>query len=379
MKQRLKGFTLIELIIVMALFSLVMYSVIQLLDPVTKFFVRSSNFESTTACVDNITRSIEGNLKYADRVRAYAYYSPYSSGLSYTDAPDISSDLSTHVTDFYNYFFQNRRAIDSAGYIYVLAFDNTRLSDADIATATYNKLSDFSDAKQNSGKMILYKFWFNNYDDKHDEITEILATPTEYKNNGSLNTGTALWMPTGVTPEAGITDWYVNQKLYGNYEYRYELGTLSSDSAVATPVLDAEGNPVLDAEGNPVTQVIFNPADFTIEIKMTELRRNGDGEGLVRVASSESSISTFSMKNVLDSSASYSRTALDYLLTATDETVAGFTYSSTAKNRYAPMTLNPLAAFDAVESQWTPFDGFYFIFTLPETTYTNGTYYANQS
>ena len=52
MKQRLKGFTLVELVIVMALFSLIMFSVLQLLIPVSRFFVRSGNFESATACMD---------------------------------------------------------------------------------------------------------------------------------------------------------------------------------------------------------------------------------------------------------------------------------------------------------------------------------------
>ena len=54
MKQKLKAFTLVELVIVMGMFTIIMFSVLQLLDPVSKFFVRSSNFEYTTACVDNI-------------------------------------------------------------------------------------------------------------------------------------------------------------------------------------------------------------------------------------------------------------------------------------------------------------------------------------
>ena len=78
MKKIIKGFTLIELVIVLALFSIVMFSVLQLLDPVSKFFVRSSNYETTTACIDNIKRAIEGNLKYADRVRVFSGYEAFS-------------------------------------------------------------------------------------------------------------------------------------------------------------------------------------------------------------------------------------------------------------------------------------------------------------
>ena len=111
MKKVRKGFTLLELIIVMALFSIVMYGVLMFLLPVSKFFVRASNFETTTACVDNMKRAIEGNLKYADRVHAYSGYG--------TDTIDAN------VEKFWEEYFKDRMLMDCKGEIRVMVFDST--------------------------------------------------------------------------------------------------------------------------------------------------------------------------------------------------------------------------------------------------------------
>ena len=393
MKKSLKGFTLIEMIIVLALFSLIMYSVVQLLDPVTKFYVRSSNFESTTACVDNIKRSIEGNLKYADRVRAYVRFYPYAPETdttidmttggsvssignnlrSYVKDPDVSDSLKEHLTSFYDYYFQDRKAVDSAGYIYVLVFDNTHMNSEELKA--YPSVSDFTgtDAATgktkilNSGKMILYKFWFNNYDTNYNSADGMLSSI----DDGAISY-TDDWLPSSVNP--GITDWYVNEKMYGNYEYHFTLGSMNASGLGSGASIEITNT---DDSGNPV--FTFNPADFTIQIEMTELRKDPDTGGLTRVASTENAYSSFSMKNVLDPNAAYSRPLIDYLLTGNEE-VPGFKYTAVQRNRYAPMTSNITAAYSANIDKFTDgFDGFYFIYTLPETTYTNGENFANQA
>ena len=410
MKTKLKGFTLLEMMIVLVLFSLVMFSCVRLLDPVTKFFVRSSNFESTTACADNMKRCIEGNLKYADRVRAYAYYKPYDG--TYTDTPAPSTVLKSHVESFYNDFFEGRATMDSAGYIYVLVFDNT-VAQADISS--YTAISDYTDAKLNTGKMILYKYWFNNYDPSYDTAGEVLATvPSDGTNpvisyvadpaNPSVNrdstnglrylTGESIgWLPDSVT--SGITDWYVNQKLYGNYDYHFTLENLSNADTVYEDIeVEDPTNP-----GTMITihQAVFNPADFAITISMKELRRV-DGN-LIREETSGKIVSAFAMANVLDASVSYTKSSIDYkLIPSANELTASpnsVIYTPTNVNRYQPMVLNDNAVYDGTRELWvnkaeleslllgggdtnaaTQMDYFYFIFTLPETTYTNPNYFT---
>ncbi len=358
MKKTRKGFTLIELIIVLALFSIIMFSAVRMLDPVTKFYVRSSNFESTTACIDNMKRSIEGNLKYANRIRAYAFYKPYSDTVGYTDIPNVSDDLSHHVQDFYETFFASRRAIDSAGYIYVLAFDNTAVSEATLRTNTYQTVSDFTSAHLNSGKMILYKFWFNNYDLNYDEGNEVVGSANQ---TGIPAKSAYPWLPVS-SVDTDTIDWYVNEKLYGNYDYRFDL-------------MDNKGTLMTEQED----MTVFRPEDFNIAISMNELRVNKEADGLIRVPCTERAVSSFSMKNVLDASKAYSSAGLDFILTADNEGDPDFTYTEHTKDRFTNIEVNPLAAFDAhTDTLYLPFDGFYFIYTLPETTYTNPTYLDKQ-
>ncbi|MDE6035854.1 MAG: prepilin-type N-terminal cleavage/methylation domain-containing protein [Ruminococcus sp.] len=67
-KKNLKGFTLVELIVVMAVFGIIMAGALQFLNPVSKMMKGSSLQESNSATVDNIKRYLEGTLRYASSV-----------------------------------------------------------------------------------------------------------------------------------------------------------------------------------------------------------------------------------------------------------------------------------------------------------------------
>lgn len=333
-KRSLKGFTLVELIIVMALFSLVMFSVAQLLSPVSKFYVRTSNFESSTACIDNMKRAIEGNLKYADRVRVYCNYNP-------------STDLQTHVNDFWVEFFgpnpagsnKRREFLDCKGTIYALTFDNSvpglSYDGTNWVIGSYTNLEDFAHAKVNSGKISLYQFSFDN-----------TATPTQ----------------------VSVDDWYVNQKMYGNFEYQF---TLRSSENGHTSTIDNN----------------FDPADCQIHISAYEVQRDhtGDTNRLIVKDTAQVSDASFSMKNVLDPEHSYSTALMDHKLVLD---VAAATYSISGdkryrleddsfgiprykqivKNSFDPANLATISYGGQDLSHTSAgIPGFYFIFTLPDS------------
>ena len=67
-KKNLKGFTLVELIVVMAVFGIIMLGAMQFLDPVSRMMKGASLQESNSATVDNIKRYFEGTLRYASAV-----------------------------------------------------------------------------------------------------------------------------------------------------------------------------------------------------------------------------------------------------------------------------------------------------------------------
>lgn len=66
--KKLKGFTLVELIIVMAIFSGIAVGALAMIRPAMQLFNKTASQEGASADIDNISRYIQDNLKYADRV-----------------------------------------------------------------------------------------------------------------------------------------------------------------------------------------------------------------------------------------------------------------------------------------------------------------------
>lgn len=362
MKEKLKAFTLVEVIIVMALFSMIMFSVVQLLDPVSKFFVRSSNYESTNACLDNMTRAIEGNLKYADRVRGYVGYNPYENEASAREGHIVvpSSRLREHVGNFFDEFFAGRRFDNTAGKIHVLIFDNT-FDESELQNiATFE---EFQQQRMNQGMITHLSFTFDTYNEHLDQADDVTSTVN------SMSMGLDHYKS---------DPWYVNQALYGNFNYHFELadrteydvtttapsGTTTTTAPTSTSTTDSN----TPAETHPVVDI--NPANFAIRITAQEIVKVRDSvQHLGLNSATTNSLATFAMRNVLSESnlqqAGYDRklraaTAQD----ADDELKNGPAADAAGKNfvldkevpRYSGMTRNLL----------NPWDGFYFIYTMPD-------------
>ncbi len=129
-KKNLKGFTLVELIVVMAVFGIIMLGAMQFLDPVNKMMKGASLQEANSATVDNIKRYFEGTLRYADAVYVHngdlKYYDVSGAHIIDTSLPE-SARQQQAVEDFVNSCFTNR--VDSSndpieGKVYVMKIDN---------------------------------------------------------------------------------------------------------------------------------------------------------------------------------------------------------------------------------------------------------------
>ena len=318
MKKVRKGFTLLELVIVMALFSIVMYGVLMFLLPVSKFYVRASNFETTTACVDNMKRAIEGNLKYADRVHAYSGYG--------TDTIDAN------VEKFWEEYFKDRMLMDCKGEIRVMIFDST----SNHQSGTLDDLTDFNKNGWNSGKISLRTYNFDR--------DKVYGT-----HPGDTNT---------VAP----IDWYINQKMYGNYNYYFTLGGGDAFSG-----------------GTPE----FNPADCTIRIVAKEIVRDSalGGDAFKEQDGAGDAVASFSMKNVLDATKKYTSPMMDYKIVRKDDEYKlsddgtvfeklKYVVESEGGAPKAHSRYQPLDAVPTTDSSYQPI--FYFIFTQAETVYDAG-------
>lgn len=73
-RKKLSGFTLVELIIVVAIFSGIAVGALAMIRPAMQIFNRTSSQEGAGANIDNITRYLQDNLRYADRVNVYQGY-----------------------------------------------------------------------------------------------------------------------------------------------------------------------------------------------------------------------------------------------------------------------------------------------------------------
>lgn len=70
-KKRKSGFTLVELIIVMAIFSILLVGAISLVGPVQKIFKNTSHSEKIGSYINNTQKYIEDSLKYAEYLWVY--------------------------------------------------------------------------------------------------------------------------------------------------------------------------------------------------------------------------------------------------------------------------------------------------------------------
>lgn len=70
-KRTKKGFTLIELIIVMAVFTILMVAVMSVINPLNKIVKRASLKEANAAAVDNVKRYMENTIRYSDCIEVY--------------------------------------------------------------------------------------------------------------------------------------------------------------------------------------------------------------------------------------------------------------------------------------------------------------------
>ena len=107
MNKKVKGFTLVELIVVVAIFGIIMAAALNLLLPVGKQFTTTAEFEGARSSVDNVSRYISGSLKYANRCTLVA-------GKDYYDgAGDIdTSKMETEINDFIKYYYDDNLDID---------------------------------------------------------------------------------------------------------------------------------------------------------------------------------------------------------------------------------------------------------------------------
>lgn len=198
--KKLKGFTLIELIVVMAIFSIIMLAALKLVDPVEKVMNNTSVQEKNAAYVDNMEDYLHSSLKYAEFLRVYEGDFCKSNGVSMQSMTEQEA-----VTDFVRTFFDGR--IDASynpveGKIRVLKIYNS--SAADVSGDNYD-----------NGKIVETVWSFTAGD------SYIKETPALNPSDPPIKTTIELTAP-AVT--LGATEMVINPDYYNDYSFFFKLG-----------------------------------------------------------------------------------------------------------------------------------------------------------
>lgn len=107
-RKTLKGLTLIELILVMAIFSLLLVGVLAFFTPVEKIFKNTTISERTYSHTNNIEELIESKLKYADAV--WLFNDSKMDGTSYSLTADglmSDNEIEEVCKDFANIYYDS--------------------------------------------------------------------------------------------------------------------------------------------------------------------------------------------------------------------------------------------------------------------------------
>lgn len=117
MKKQVKGFTLIELIVVLAIFSVILFSAISLMTPASKIMFSASTNEAGNAYTTNIATQLENEFGSAE----------------YLDCYNTIENMDARVRDFAEFYYEGilRSGSTTAspnygeGLIHVMVIDNT--------------------------------------------------------------------------------------------------------------------------------------------------------------------------------------------------------------------------------------------------------------
>lgn len=216
-KTTAKGFTLIELIIVLAIFSVIMTLVMSFIDPVSKVMSKTSIKERTAAYVDNIGEYVSKSIRYAQNINVY------EKGLN-------GADEATVVRDFIDTYYDG--AVDEnlaslTGKVHVLKLINDDGGPLQ-AGGIYESVYSFT-AGQGRPGIAYIDGSYNEVDVtgmSGDEIKDAGYTQVKKMTYGTYN-GMNFPNATVTLEKADIS--VINDEHFKDYSYYYQLGMYTFD------------------------------------------------------------------------------------------------------------------------------------------------------
>ncbi len=190
--NKVKGFTLIELIVVVAIFGIIMFGALQLIPPVTKMMVQSTLHEEGNAAVSSISNYLEGELSAAE-------YMIISNSVPDDDARnDLVKEF---VLSYYEGVLRNGSSADAPTYgdgrVHVMVIDNDQ--NGKISNYTYNV----------------------KFDVPNKETSAIV--PADF-----------------IVGSPDVVEWAVNRAYYDSYDFTIRAGVYEDDTEDGTKFDDPD-------------------------------------------------------------------------------------------------------------------------------------------
>ncbi len=186
-KKALKGFTLIELIIVMAIVSILMLAVMKVSQPAIKIMNNTANSEKTYGYTDNIRSYLQAQLEYADALWVVPESQFGSASFISMRHPPVSGAVTTVELDdlddaVYDFFDEN--------YFGTVTYSGSGSSEFDIrpmrGIVNVLRLVNHDDGTFKAGQVTLRSYTFDSYSGAYDSpsgISEVSRTSEELAIN----------------------------------------------------------------------------------------------------------------------------------------------------------------------------------------------------
>lgn len=192
-KTKLKGFTLIELIVVMAIFGVILVAAMQLMLPASRVLVQTEHYENSQAVATNISDYLESTLRPAEFLDAYS---------GSRNVEDIAQE---YAIQYYEGVLKSGSTVDAPAYadgkIHVLQIDNSDLVNTKLINYTFD--ADFTNGAVsvtlNSAETVsnaINNAYYDNYNlqirvGEYDETTwSDVISYTDFTNNVSAKNTT---------------------------------------------------------------------------------------------------------------------------------------------------------------------------------------------
>lgn len=229
-KKRFRGFTLVELIVVIAVFGLLMAAALAILGPVSDIYKSTYTYADSVAVVDNVAMYLEDNLRYANR-------------MDICDVAIISNETgfrNAKVSEFVSRYHLN---------------DSTKIS---------NKVDE----------EIVYLMKIDNPDPDNPGDTLLLNTPT--LDNKYINSGKISVWKYSVKESKWLDDeykeWAVNRQFYNDYTFTSFISNTrdkgGAESLNFTLNINMYHN---DRKGGVLTQITNTKLENTVSFPLVNL------------------------------------------------------------------------------------------------------------